>query len=113
MQTTFILRLVDANREVLAWTKLPVKAKGDGCLWPEHHFVAEADVTGVATDLIIHWQDVNVHTTVALPEPLPVVAGKVVTVPLTEPLIRMPSDPRPLPAVTVRSVEIGLTTAGR
>lgn len=109
----FVIRAVTAAREVLAWTKMPVTTKGDGCLWAEHAFVAEGDVTGLATDLIFHWPDVNVHTTVPLATQLPIVAGKVFTIPLTDPLIRFPQDPRPLPGVTVRSVEIGMATAGR
>lgn len=113
MQTTFILRAVNAQREVLGWTKVPVKSKGDGCLWAEQDFVAEGDVTGLATDLILHWQDVNVHTTVSLGGALPIERGKTFVIPLREPLIVLPSDPRPLPGVTVRSVDIGMATAGR
>jgi hypothetical protein len=114
MQTTFIVRLFDADRHVLAWTRIPCMTKGDGCLWPEQHFVAEADVTGVATDICYHWVDVNVHTTVPLPERIPVEVGKVVTVPLFDPLLRLNSDARPLPAVTVRqSIEVCPASANR
>jgi hypothetical protein len=112
--TTFVIRLLDADRRVLAWTKTPAVPKGDGCLWAMQYFVAEAEVAGTATHLCYHWVDVNVHTTVPLPQPIGVTVGQVITVPLREPLVTIGSDHRPLPPLTVRQpVTVGVASATR
>jgi len=112
VQTTFIVRLLNKDREVLAWTKLVGESRGDGSIWPTQHFVAEADTDGDGTDLCFHWPEVNVHLTVPLEQPIGASKGKVVEIALRQPMLTIISDPRPLPAVTVRSsVQIGVPMA--
>jgi hypothetical protein len=102
MQTIFIVRLLDADRQVLAWTKIPAETKGDGRLWAMQAFVAEVEQDGLATALNYHWPDVHCYITVPLASPIPVAAGSVISLPLAD-LIHIPSEPLPLPGVTVRS----------
>jgi hypothetical protein len=115
MQTMFIVRLLNAEREVLAWNKIPAETKGDGGLWALQQFVAEVDTNGVGTAICFHWPDVHVYQTRPLAQPLPVEVGKVITVPIMEtPMIHIRSEPLPLPGVTVKqSVTVGLMPAGR
>lgn len=107
MQTMFIVRLLDAERQVLAWTKIPAETRGDGRLWAMQAFVAEVEQNGTAVAMNYHWPDVHCYTTVPLPHGVPVTAGQVVSLPLAD-LIHIPSEPLPLPPVTVRS---SVTTA--
>lgn len=115
MTTVFHLRLLDAGREVLGWTKVPATTRGDGCLWAAQNFVFEAERSGVGTAIHVHWPDINVRMTLPLPQPIPVDAGKVYTLPVTEkPLLRIGGEDLPVPPVTVRTpVEIGVATAAR
>ena len=113
MQTTFIVRLLNAEREVLAWNKVPAETRGDGKLWAMTAFSAEVYLAGTAVAMNYHWPDVNCYVTVPLPQPVTVAAGQVVTLPLAD-LIHIPSEPLPLPPVTVRSnVTAAVGTAGR
>jgi hypothetical protein len=112
VQTIFIVRLLNTQRDVLAWTRVPAETKGDGCLWPMQAFVAEGDVHGTGVAICVHWPDVNVHTTIPLEGPIPVDVGKVVSYAFSGPLLRIGSDTQPLPPVTQRSsVEIGVGAA--
>jgi hypothetical protein len=111
MQTMFVVRLLDGQRNVLAWTKIPAETRGDGKLWAMQAFVAEVDQSGTATALNYHWPDVHCYVTVPLPSPVQVSAGQVISLPLAD-LIHIPSEPLPLPPVTVRSnVTAGVGTA--
>ena len=102
MQTEFIVRLLDADRQVLAWTRIPAETRGDGKLWAMQAFVAAVTKSGQAVAMNYHWPDVHCYTTVPLSAPVMVQAGSVVTVPLAD-LIHIPSEPLPLPPVTVTS----------
>ena len=111
MQTMFVVRLLNAERQVLAWTKIPAQTRGDGKLWAMQAFVAEVDQAGTATALNYHWPDVHCYVTVPLPEPVAVASGQVISLPLAD-LIHIPSEPLPLPPVTVRTnVTAGVGTA--
>lgn len=100
----FVVRLLNAKREVLAWTKIPAQTKGDGGLWAMQQFVAEAEVTDVGVAMCFHWPDVHVYQTRPLPSPVPVEVGKVVTVRIMDaPMLHIRSEPLPLPGVTIRS----------
>lgn len=114
MQTMFHLRLLAADRSVLAWTKIHADTKGDGCLWASQAFVAECEESGTATAVHVHWPDVHFHYTVPLPQPMDVQAGQVVTIPLAEPLLRLTSEAEAVPPVTLRrSVSVGVASAAR
>lgn len=113
MQTNFILRLLTADRRVLAWTKLVGETRGDGAIWPTQDFVAEADETGTGVSLSVHWPEVHVHQTAPLSESVHVDKGKVVSLSIRRsPLIRIASEDTILPPVTEhRSMHIGVPVA--
>jgi hypothetical protein len=115
MQTIFHVLLLDRNRDLLAWTKLAAYARGDGAWRATQDFCAEAERTGLGTALCFHWVDMNVHTTVPLRDPVQTLDGSVLTVPLKDtPLVQIGSDPRPLPAITVRTpVSMRIASAAR
>jgi len=114
MQTMFHIRLLTAERDVLAWTKVAAISKGDGCIWATQDFVAECDRDGTATALHVHWPDVHFYYTVPLQDHQAVVAGQVVSLPLKEPLVRLNSELEAVPPVTVRSaVTVGVQSASR
>lgn len=114
MTTTFILRLLDAERRVLGWSKVPVESRGDGCLWATQGFVAEADTDGLGVAVNLHWPEVHVYHTAGLAVPIAVQAGEVFHIPLTDPVLRLTSEGLPLPPVTVRSsVTVGVGSAKR
>lgn len=104
MEMMFVVRLLDAKRNVLAWTKIPAETRGDGGLWAKQEFVAEADVTGTGVAMCFHQPDVHVYDTRPLTSPVPAEAGKVVTVRIMSvPMIHIQSEALPLPGVTLRS----------
>ena len=115
METMFVVRLLDKDRNVLAWNKIPADTRGDGGLWAKQEFVAEADKTGVGVSICFHWPDVHVYQTRPLPDPIPVDAGKVVTVLISKvPMLHINSESLPLPGVTVHSnVTIGVGAGNR
>jgi hypothetical protein len=108
----FIVRLLDADRQILAWNKLPVETRGDGNVWAMQNFVAEAEQTGKATGICYHWADLHVYQTVPFAEPVQCVAGQTITIPIHNSVIlSVPSEPLPLPPITVRSdVTVGIGT---
>jgi hypothetical protein len=114
VQTMFIVRLLNAQREILAWNRVPAETRGDGGLWPMQNFVAEVEQTGVATAICFHWPDLHCYTTEPLTEHSHVTAGQVFTVPLLntgKPMIHIASEAAPLPPITVRSsVTVGIGT---
>jgi hypothetical protein len=104
MEHMFVVRLLNDQREVLAWTKIPAETRGDGGLWAKQEFVAECDRAGVGVAMCFHWPDVHVYQTWPLPDPIPVEIGKVVTVRIMrQPMIHIRSEALPLPGVTVHS----------
>lgn len=111
MQYRFIVRLLDAGRQVLAWNQMFCEARGDGALRAIQDFLAEAQAFGTATHLCVHWVDVNVHTTNPLPQPIVCEAGKVVCVPMRgQALFTLAGDTTELPPVTLTtsvSVAVG------
>lgn len=111
MQTVFIVRLLDASRNVLAWCRVPVEARGDGAFWAMAPFEALCAQSGDVVELVGHWPEVNAAWAVPMPEGMQVRVGTAVTLHFTEPLLRISSDPRPLPPVTeTRSVTIAVPT---
>lgn len=114
MDTMFHLRLLSARREVLGWNKIPAETRGDGCLWakPGQSFTFEADADGVGVAVNFHWPDVHVHLTMPLPESIAVTSGKVYSIRLDHPMLRIASEPLDLPPVTVRTPQtIGVAGA--
>jgi hypothetical protein len=108
----FIGRLIDQDRRVLGWNRIPAETRGDGGLWPTQNFLCECEEAGVAVAVIWHWVDVHAYMTRPLVQPLPVTKGLVVTVPVLtsgEPLFRIDSEPEPLPGLVMKqSVTVGI-----
>lgn len=106
----FIVRLLDAERRVLAWNQVFCECRGDGALRSLQDFLGEAQESGTATGLCVHWVDVNVHMTTLLPQPVVCDVGKVVSVPLRGlALFTLAGDTTELPAVTLtQSVHVAV-----
>lgn len=122
MRQKFVVRLLDADDALLAWTTVWAGATplggGRSCqFWPEAptQFVAERD--GVAVKLSIHWVDYDVARWTDVPA-TPLALGQVCTFTWIEPVWLVPGMANvPLPAVTVResvavTVPLGAVSAG-
>jgi hypothetical protein len=122
MTTRFIVRLLDADAQLLAWAEVFADAtpqeRGGSCpFWATTptSFVVERD--GVASLVTIHWADLDVARQQALLEPVAVSVGQVFTFAWMEPVWLVPGMRNvPLPAVTVRkpvtvSVPVGVMAA--
>jgi len=104
----FVVRLLDAAGQLLAWTIVWAEprpqARGASCPFiatAPTTFVAERD--GVAAETTIHWCDLDVARRQALAEPVPVTAGQHLVFAWLEPVWLVPGmRDVPLPAVTVR-----------
>jgi hypothetical protein len=118
MDTKFVVRLLDAQGGLLAWQTvwaLPRLQEPRGASCPFFApgptlFVIERD--GRATQISVHWCDLDVARVVALIEPVDVTVGRVATYVWIEPVWLVPGmRDVPLPAVTVRqSVELVVPT---
>ena len=113
MTARFIVRLLDAGARLLAWAEVSATAKpqerGASCpFWATAPtpFVIEQD--GRATDISIHWADLDVARRQAILEPVDVRIGQRFVFSWMEPVwLVAGSRDVPLPPVTVRqSVQI-------
>ena len=110
MTATFIVRLVDAEGQLLAWAEVPAESRPQGrprstpfmALAPSMFAIEQA---GIATDLIIHWADLDVVRKTPLMEATPVTVGQVFRFHWIEPvwMVEGSKTMLPLPAVTVRA----------
>lgn len=111
----FVVRLLDASAELLGWAEVYAEpkpqARGASCpFWPvaATQFLIERD--GVATEISVHWCDLDVARREAILEPTLVHAGQLVNFGWITP-IWLVSGMRdvPLPGITVRAaVSIGV-----
>lgn len=109
MTARFIVRLVDESGALLSWAEVQAEAKPQGrprstplmAVCPTQ-FVIERD--GVATQLVIHWADMDVVRATRLMEPTPVQVGQVATHAWLEPvwMVKGAETDIPLAPVTVR-----------
>lgn len=105
----FVLRLLDAEGALLAWTTVMAEprpqARGGSCPFfatTDTVLVAERD--GRAVETTIHWCDLDVARRQALAEPVDVQAGQQLRFAWLEPVWLVPGmRDVPLPAVTVRA----------
>ncbi len=109
MATKFVVRVLTANGELLAWQTVWAEPRleqprGASCPFfgpSPTHFVAERD--GVATQISVHWCDLDVARKADLLEPLEVKAGQALAYGWIEPVWLVPGmHDVPLPAVTER-----------
>jgi hypothetical protein len=104
----FVVRLLDAAGELLAWAPVYASARphprGASCpLKPQGPttFVIERD--GIAAQVSVHWCHYDVARVQAIAEPVAVTAGQVFTFMWIEPVWLVPGmRDVPLPAVTER-----------
>jgi hypothetical protein len=116
MRQKFVVRLLDADDALLAWTTVWAGATplggGRSCqFWPESptQFATERD--GVAVKLSVHWVDYDVARWTTVPA-TPIQTGQVFTFTWIEPVWLVPGMADvPLPGVTVRqSVAVAVPT---
>lgn len=107
MTGRFIVRLLDAAGELLAWAEVYATARpqraGGSC-----PFFADGPTTfvvtreGTATQISVHWPELDVARVQNMLQPQPVLAGQVATFGWIEPVWLVPGmRDVPLPAVTV------------
>jgi hypothetical protein len=116
MIASFIVRLLDADGGLLAWSEVQAESRPQGrprstpfkALGPTL-FTIERD--GVASGLSVHWHDLDVARYSKLMTPGPVKAGQVQRFDWIEPvwMVKGAESDVPLPPVTVgRPVVIGV-----
>jgi len=112
MTTKIVLRLLDAENQLLGWSEHFAVARGDGKLWSQGTVTITAERAGDPVCVSLHWADVNVETRIPCP-PAHVSAGRTIAIfaPHT-PMVTLGIPPTNLPPVTVGSVAIGIE-AGR
>lgn len=105
----FVVRLLTAEGALLSWAEVYASPKpqerGASCpIWAPGptQFVIEQD--GLASQISVHWCDLDVARKQALMEAVPVQAGQVFTFAWLEPVWLVPGmRDVPLPGVTVRA----------
>jgi hypothetical protein len=116
MIARFIVRLLTADGDLLAWTEVRAEAKPQGrprstpfmAVGPST-FVIEQD--GTAEQMSIHWPDLDVVRVAKPMESTPVQVGQVFTFTWSEPvwMVEGSKVDVPMPPVTVRAnVRIGI-----
>lgn len=120
MTGKFIVRLLDADQQLLAWAEVLATAKPQGrprstpfkATGPTL-FAIERD--GQATSLSVHWADLDVARQSQLMTPTRVQVGQVLRFDWIEPvwMVKGAESDVPLPPVTVRgAVKIGVPVGG-
>lgn len=109
MRQKFVVRLLDDAANLLGWAEVFASARPQGqrrsCPFfsdQPTQFVIEQD--GVASQITIHWCDLDLARSSPPLEPTPVQVGQVFTFTWIEPvwLVPAPEKDVPLPAVTMR-----------
>jgi hypothetical protein len=107
MTQRFIVRVLDASSALLAWAEVFAQPKpqerGASCpFWPTGPTQFVVTQAGLATEVSIHWADLDVARRQALLEPVHVAVGQVFTFAWIEPVWLVPGmRDVPLPPVTV------------
>jgi hypothetical protein len=106
----FVVRLLSADGALLAWAEVHAAAtshpRGASCPFtaPGGVTIFPIEADGVATQISVHWCDLDVARVQRLLEPLPVRAGQEARFAWLEPVWLVPGmRDVPLPAVTVRA----------
>lgn len=107
MTQRFIVRVLDAAGALLSWAEVCATAKpqerGASCpFWPTSPTSFVVTQAGMATEVTIHWADLDVARRQAILEPVHVDVGQVFAFAWLEPVWLVPGmRDVPLPAVTV------------
>jgi hypothetical protein len=117
MTQRFIVRLLTADGTLLAWAEVFATAKpqarGASCpFWPAGPTLFAIEQAGLASQISVHWADLDVARLATTLEPVQVTAGQVFTFAWMEPIWLVPGmRDVPLPGVTIRKpVTIGVPT---
>lgn len=111
MTTKLVLRVLDAQGQLLGWTAVDAEARGDGTLRATRPVSVLMDAAGTPDTVSIHWADVNVEVRVPCQGGQPLAPGVwlVLHEYEREPMIRLGTPAGGLPPVTVKqSVAIGV-----
>ncbi len=112
MTTKLVVRLLNAAGDLLGSVVHHAAIKGDGCLRAAGPVVCGIAQSGFASEVSLHWADVNVE--VRVPSPAPSVqAGQIV--PLFDAgavLIQVGPMPGPLPPIVVGAVAVSVPVGG-
>jgi hypothetical protein len=116
MTARFIVRLLDAEGGLLAWSEVLATAKPQGRprstpFKANHQTMFAIERDGIAAGLSVHWADLDVARYSALMNPSPVQVGQVMRFDWIEPvwMVKGAESDVPLPPVTVgRPVVIGV-----
>jgi hypothetical protein len=116
MTARFIVRLLTADGTLLGWSEVFATAKPQdrpaaSCpFWPDAPTEFPIERDGEATQISVHWADLDVARVEALSAPVPVRVGERRGLPWLQPVWLVPGmRDVPLPGVTVgRPVTIGV-----
>jgi hypothetical protein len=112
MTTKIVVRLLDADNELLGWAEHAAHARGDGKLWSQAPVTIMVERDGVPVCVSLHWADLNVESRIPCPS-VRVSVGQTVTIFAAQvPMLTLGEPPKGLPAVTVGSVVVGVPTGG-
>ena len=106
MTARFIVRLVDAEGSLLAWAEVMAESKPQGRpkstpfqATQATPFVIERD--GVASELVIHWADLDVVRATSIMNPTAVHVGQLVNFNWIEPVWMVKGSEKPIELVPV------------
>lgn len=103
--TKTVIRLLDADGNMLGWCIHYAAIKGDGTLRASDNITITATDQGIVDEVSIHWVDINVETRV--PSRFMVTQGQTVQIfPYNTVLIECGHQAGGLPPVTVGSTEV-------
>lgn len=103
LTTKLVVRVMDADLRLLAWTEVQGEARGDGALWVKAPTLAGVEAAGVPAWLSVHWADVNVEARSRF-DHRAVSVGEVLTLAWpSAPILTVGPMPEALPPVTVRA----------
>jgi hypothetical protein len=106
--TKFVLRLLDAEGNLLGWAEVQGVARGNGALWMEADTAIFIRQAGVPSRLSVHWCDVNCEYSVAFPGVTEANVGNFITITAEGPLWTVGPAAGGLPPVEVASTVIGI-----
>jgi hypothetical protein len=109
LTTKLVIRIMDAQNQLLGWAEATGEAKGDGKIWVDAPTRVMIEQTGIPHLLSVHWCDVNVEIRSLVEQKKPLAFGNVLELPGQWPAITCGPAAGGLPPVTVRDpVSIGI-----
>lgn len=113
MSYTLHVRLIDKQNQLLGWTQVSARARGDGQLWTEEPVLAAVEVAGMLDVISVHWVDVNVEIRAGVPEPVHLAPGKIFLIFEAGPIFRVGPQAGGLPPIVLNTpVRVSLPLGG-